>query len=96
MRLEIDQEACPAEDCLHSLDDDAVAWCIHECSDCDSALLVCWECSEAEESGGWMCEKCVDPGGFFTPPCRPLWRLTRHPRHRRVFCEINLPPHVGG
>ena len=64
MRLEIDQEACPAEDCLHSLDDDAVAWCIHECSDCDSALLVCWECSEAEESGGWMCEKCVDPGGF--------------------------------
>ena len=61
MRIEIDQDACPAPDCLHSMDDDMVAWCIHECSDCDRALLVCWQCSEAAESGGWTCEPCLNP-----------------------------------
>ena len=62
MRIEIDQEWCPGfDDCVNSLENDAVAWCIHECSDCERALLVCFDCSEAAESGGWTCEKCLNP-----------------------------------
>ena len=29
MTIEIDQDTCPAYDCLNSLDDDAVAWRLH-------------------------------------------------------------------
>ena len=64
MRIEIDQALCPGyDDCQNSLEDDAIAWCIHECSDCDRALLVCVFCSEGPESGAFTCETCLDPEG---------------------------------